>query len=242
VTLRDSGIVGSQVGVKLPGNSAGIVFETVDRHRSILADLDEVAVGITHVATPFPVVILQRLGKEERSFVAPSPKAGPNVGDAQVKEAIRSVGIRRSFEENLWLVGSRTTTGIENDSAVGHLDVAGIFRLDHFPAKNSDVEVLRFFLIPHDEEVRDEEAFLCNRCIGQIHTVSPVVDNRIRQESPGVSSKPFVLLATTGEPPSSQSRPSSEKRRCRGCGIQDRSAAGEIPDFRLIEDLSRVLR
>ena len=45
-------------GVKLFGNSTGVVFETVEGHLSILADLDEVAVGITHVATPFPAMIV----------------------------------------------------------------------------------------------------------------------------------------------------------------------------------------
>jgi hypothetical protein len=42
-------------GLKLPGN---IVFETVEGHLSILADLDEVAVEITHAAAPFPAVIV----------------------------------------------------------------------------------------------------------------------------------------------------------------------------------------
>jgi hypothetical protein len=46
------------VDVKLLGNSTGGVFETVERHLSILADLDEIAVGITHIATPFPAVIV----------------------------------------------------------------------------------------------------------------------------------------------------------------------------------------
>jgi len=35
------------------GHLAGVVFKTVERHLSILADLDEVPVGVTHVATPF---------------------------------------------------------------------------------------------------------------------------------------------------------------------------------------------
>jgi hypothetical protein len=48
---------------KPPGNSTGVAFETVYRRSRILSDLDEVAVGITHVATPFPAVIVQRLGK-----------------------------------------------------------------------------------------------------------------------------------------------------------------------------------
>ena len=62
----------------------------VERHLSILADLDEVAVGIAQIAAPFPTVIVQWLGKEERSLVAPLFVASPDVGDAQVKEAIRS--------------------------------------------------------------------------------------------------------------------------------------------------------
>lgn len=43
---------------KMPGNLTGFVFETVEGHLSILADLDDVAVGITHVAAPFPAVIV----------------------------------------------------------------------------------------------------------------------------------------------------------------------------------------
>jgi hypothetical protein len=40
--------------------------------------------------------------------------------------------------------------------------------------------------------VRDEEAFVCNRCIRQTHAVPPVVDNRMRPELPWVQGKPFV--------------------------------------------------
>jgi len=44
--------------VKLRGNFTGVVFETFEGDFSILADLDEVAVGITHVTAPFPAVIV----------------------------------------------------------------------------------------------------------------------------------------------------------------------------------------
>jgi hypothetical protein len=43
----------ASLGVKLLGNLTG-VFETVEGHFSILADLDEVAVGITHVSSAIP--------------------------------------------------------------------------------------------------------------------------------------------------------------------------------------------
>jgi len=36
----------------------GFIFEMVERYLSILADLDEVPVGITHVASPFHAVIV----------------------------------------------------------------------------------------------------------------------------------------------------------------------------------------
>lgn len=43
---------------KLYGSLTGVTFEVVEGHLSILADLDEVAVGITHVAPPFPAPII----------------------------------------------------------------------------------------------------------------------------------------------------------------------------------------
>ncbi len=49
---------------------------------------------------------------------------------------------------------------------LARLEVAGIVRLDYFPAKNSDIEVLRFFLVPLGKEVSGEEAFVCNRRVG----------------------------------------------------------------------------
>ena len=61
---------------------------------SILADLDKVAVRVTHVAAPFPTVgIRQRLRKKDRAFVAPLFVAGSDVGDTQIKEACYSVQI-----------------------------------------------------------------------------------------------------------------------------------------------------
>jgi hypothetical protein len=40
------------------GALIGVTFETVKCQLSILADLDQVPVGITHVATPFPAAIV----------------------------------------------------------------------------------------------------------------------------------------------------------------------------------------
>jgi len=112
------------------------VFETVERHLSILADLDEVPVGIAHVAAPFPAVgILQRLRKEDRALVAPLFVARPDVGNTQIEEAIDSVEIRWCFENDLWFVGSRATSAVENDPAIGQLDVAGVFPLITFPPR-----------------------------------------------------------------------------------------------------------
>ena len=58
LTRRLQSCILASLGVKSLGNLSGVVFETVEGHLSILADLDEVAVGITHVAAPFPAVVV----------------------------------------------------------------------------------------------------------------------------------------------------------------------------------------
>lgn len=123
-------------------NLADAFLERVEGKLGVLSNLDEVAVGITHVAAPFPAIgICERLGKKSRASFDPLFVTGPDVGDAQVEEAADSVEIRRRFEEDLGLVGSWAAARIEDDPTVRQLDVAGVFRLDQFPAKNADVEV-----------------------------------------------------------------------------------------------------
>src|SRR6516164_5101113 len=51
--------------------SGGVLFEVVERHLSILAHFDEVAIGIAHVATPLHAVIVHRFSEKYRSFGAP---------------------------------------------------------------------------------------------------------------------------------------------------------------------------
>ena len=41
------------------------------------------------------------------------------------------VQIRRRFKNDLWLIESRATAGIENEPRISQLDVAGIVWLDH---------------------------------------------------------------------------------------------------------------
>jgi hypothetical protein len=111
----------------------GVGFEALDRRWGVLADFDEVAVRIAHVATPPPAVVVERLGERDSAFGALVPVAGPDVGDAQVEKAAQPVWIGRSFEDDFGLVGCGAASGIENDPGVGQLDVTGIFKLIAFP-------------------------------------------------------------------------------------------------------------
>jgi hypothetical protein len=112
--------------------------------------------------------------------------ASPDVGDTQIKKAIHSVQVGGMFEEDFRLVGSWAPAGIENDPRVSQLDVTGIFRFDHFAAKNSNVEFLLLFLSLYGEEMCDEQAFRCDRSVWQIHTVSPVIDTKMRRKLPWI--------------------------------------------------------
>jgi hypothetical protein len=84
-----------------------VLFEPVDGELSILTDLDEVAIGMTHVTAPFPAI---RIGngavRKNAPLSPPFLVAAPDVRDLPIKEAIDSVQIRRCFKKDLWLVGS----------------------------------------------------------------------------------------------------------------------------------------
>ena len=71
--------IGCSARIKMVSADWRSFFEMVQRQLGLLADLNEAAVGITHVATPFPAVIFQRLGKRERTLVAPLLVAGPDI-------------------------------------------------------------------------------------------------------------------------------------------------------------------
>ena len=72
----------------------------VERQLGILANLDEVAVGIAHITAPFPTVIIKRLGEEDGALGAPFFITGPDVGDTRVQETVHGVEILRGFEND----------------------------------------------------------------------------------------------------------------------------------------------
>jgi hypothetical protein len=53
----------------------------VKRNLRILADLDQVALWIAHVATSFPAMVVEWLSEKYRAFVAPLFVTGPDVRD-----------------------------------------------------------------------------------------------------------------------------------------------------------------
>lgn len=80
-------------------------------------------------------MVVERLGEEVGSLCAPLFVAGPNVGDAQVEEAVHAFEILRRFEKDFGLVGRRASTGVENNPGLGEFDVAGIFQGTTFPPR-----------------------------------------------------------------------------------------------------------
>lgn len=74
-----------------------MLVEPVEDELGTVADLDEVAVGITHVTAPFPAVIVLMARQERALFVAPLFVAGQMSATRKFKEATYSVQIRRCF-------------------------------------------------------------------------------------------------------------------------------------------------
>src|SRR5215470_7740202 len=86
------------------GRLAGKFPEGVDRSLRVLADLDEIAVGIAHVAAQLAAMVIERLGQELRALARPMLVACANVRDAQIEEAAHVVRIMRRREPHLGLV------------------------------------------------------------------------------------------------------------------------------------------
>src|SRR3981189_2028197 len=110
-------------------------LEGVDGSLRGLANLDEVAVRITHVAAQFMAVIIEGLGEEPSALLGPLFIACVNVCDAPIEEAAHPIQISGWREPYIGLVRRRTSAGIEDDPGILQLDVAGIFLLHDFSAQ-----------------------------------------------------------------------------------------------------------
>ena len=107
-----------------------------------LPDLDEVAVGVAHVAAQFGATI-DRLDEKGRTAGAPQLVAGFDVCDAQVEE--RGHVVRRLVRNHicLGLVRGATAARVHDHPAVGQLDDARVLCQDHVAAENVGVERTR---------------------------------------------------------------------------------------------------
>ena len=95
-----------------------------------------------------------------------------DVGDAQIEEAAEPIRVLRRREEDLRLIGRRTSAGVQNDPRVRQLDVAGVLRFNDLTAQHVDIELCRAFLVGDGEEMRDVKAFFCDRGFWEIHGIA----------------------------------------------------------------------
>ena len=144
-----------------------------------LADLDEVAVGIAHVAARLGLVNL-RFGEELRTQTFPTFIAFCDVRDADVHEAADSADVHeaadspailRRREVDVRLVVGRPAADIDDDPRVLELDDARRAVLavhDDFPAEDPRVEVQRLLYVHRNEKVRHGEARAGTNFVGGI--------------------------------------------------------------------------
>src|SRR3977135_2358580 len=123
------------------------LLEGVDGSLRGLADLDDVAVRITHVTAQFVAVIIEGLGEKPSAFLGPLFIACVNVCDAQIEEAAHAIRIIWWREPYVRLVRRRTSAGVEDDPGILQLDVAGIFLLHDVSAQDADVKFLGLCLV-----------------------------------------------------------------------------------------------
>src|SRR3984885_13049393 len=128
-----------------PGSSAGEVLGAlfgelaVQRARG-LADFDQVAVRVSHVAADLRLAVDWRCD-ELRALGLPFLVAGLDVSDPQVQEDRGGVARLVVDHRDAWLVGGGGPAGIHQDPRVGQLDDARVLLEDHGAAQDARVEV-----------------------------------------------------------------------------------------------------
>src|SRR6266545_674157 len=158
-------------------------------HAGRLANLDQMAVGVAHVAADLSAVVLG-LGEELRPPRAPRLIGGLDVGDTDVQEGAGAVEVARRLEDDLWLVVGRPAADVDDHPAVGQLDDRGLAVQHHLAAEHADIEVPRACDVRGDDEVGEDESLLWSRKVITFHGLSPYLAARRRAK--GLS--PTLLL------------------------------------------------
>src|SRR5215211_7861541 len=122
-----------------------------------LADLDQVAVRVTHVAADLAAVVLGR-GEEHRPFGAPLLVDGLDVGHPEVQEGAGPAGVAGRLQDDVGLVVGRPATDVDDHPAVGQLDDRRL-AVEHDPAaEHAGVEVAGAGHVRGDDEVGEHES------------------------------------------------------------------------------------
>src|SRR5580700_4939796 len=87
-----------------------------------LPDLDDVAVGISNVATDLVLVLLRRR-QELRTPGAPFGVHGVDIRDPDIEEAADPVGVSRGLEGDRRLVVGGTPAHVDDDERIGERNI-----------------------------------------------------------------------------------------------------------------------
>jgi len=123
-----------------------------------LANFDEVAVGVAHVAAQLDSSV-GRWREELGAASAPFPIRGVDVGNSDVEETADAVGVLRGLEGDSGFVVSGSAADVDDDPAVGERDERGLARADGLAAEHVGVETARALDVVGDDEVGQHEPF-----------------------------------------------------------------------------------
>jgi hypothetical protein len=126
-----------------------------------LPDLDDVAVGISDVATDLLRVLLRRR-QELRAPGAPFGIHRVDVGDPDIEEAADPVGIAWRLENHRGLVIGGASAGVDDDEVVGECDIGRLRAEDHRAAEYLGIKAPGATDVIGDDEVANRASSVQN--------------------------------------------------------------------------------
>src|SRR5215469_3752383 len=131
---------------------------------SDLPNLDDIAVGVTHVAANLHTVVLW-LGQEFGPSPSPLLVRGPDVRDTNVQKAGNLIRVLRRTKRHGGLIVRWAATDVHNQPTIGNLDDGGFAAANNAASENAHIKLRRAFHIRYGQEVCYDEALFGRQLI-----------------------------------------------------------------------------
>src|SRR6266478_3701559 len=123
-----------------------------------LPDLDQIVIGVTHVAANLHAMVLW-LREELGPFASPLLVRGSDVCNTNIHEAGNLIQTLRDVQSDGWFIVGWAATDVQNQPTISNAEDGGFATADKSASKNAQIKLRRSLHICNRQEVCEDKAF-----------------------------------------------------------------------------------